>query len=272
MGSTFLSLTNKVLKRLNEVELTSSNFASARNVGAAAKDSVVAAIAEINTREWQWPWNKQDGRGRVSNGIQELQFGTVEPVGMDPEPVNIPVEADCVPDWYSFKLIGTLSEDPPGTWNIVSPPSEPLVYVPREQWYAWGREDDGNSVATGGRGVPRFVFPYAGGGYGVTPMPNGDYILGYEMYITPAELVAYGDTCSIPTVWDYVIVNMALRFFYMFKDNQEGAAYWGDQADKTFARMRYAVINRPDSVYSYMNNFGTGQYLANWYGYVNDAR
>ena len=44
MAESFLTLTNKVLVKLNEVELTSSNFTSARGVQVQAQNAVNEAI------------------------------------------------------------------------------------------------------------------------------------------------------------------------------------------------------------------------------------
>jgi hypothetical protein len=57
MAETFLTLTNKVLAKLNEVELTSANFASSRGIQTQAKNAVNEAIRYINQREFNYPFN-----------------------------------------------------------------------------------------------------------------------------------------------------------------------------------------------------------------------
>ena len=57
MATTFLQLVNQVNRRLNEVELTSTNFASATGFYAHAKDAVNASIRYINQSEFEWPFN-----------------------------------------------------------------------------------------------------------------------------------------------------------------------------------------------------------------------
>ena len=47
MATTFLTLTNELLRRLNEVTLTTSTFATAKNVQAIAKDAINSSIREI---------------------------------------------------------------------------------------------------------------------------------------------------------------------------------------------------------------------------------
>ena len=57
MAYNFLELVNSVARRLNEPELTSSNFASATGFYAQIKDSVNASIRDINLYHEYWPYN-----------------------------------------------------------------------------------------------------------------------------------------------------------------------------------------------------------------------
>ena len=57
MSSTFLDLCNNVLRRLNEVEISSAEFISARGIQALAKDAIITSIAKINQAEYSWPFN-----------------------------------------------------------------------------------------------------------------------------------------------------------------------------------------------------------------------
>ena len=57
MALTFLSLTNSVITRMNEVELTSSNFTNARGVQIQCKNAVNEAIRYINQREFGYSFN-----------------------------------------------------------------------------------------------------------------------------------------------------------------------------------------------------------------------
>ena len=57
MAYNFLGLVNAMNRRLNEVELTSSNFATATGFYSQAKDAVNAAIRYINQSEYFWSFN-----------------------------------------------------------------------------------------------------------------------------------------------------------------------------------------------------------------------
>ena len=58
MATNFLQLTNELLRRLNEVALTTDNFSTAKNVQALAKDSVNNSIREILKDGHQFPFLK----------------------------------------------------------------------------------------------------------------------------------------------------------------------------------------------------------------------
>ena len=71
MAQTYLTLTNSVLARMNEVELTSSNFSTSRGIQTQAKNAVNEAIRYINQKEFSYPFN------HASNS-QVLVPGTVK--------------------------------------------------------------------------------------------------------------------------------------------------------------------------------------------------
>ena len=52
MSGTYLSLTNSVLARLNEVQLTSANFTSARGIQVQAQNAINESVRYINQREF----------------------------------------------------------------------------------------------------------------------------------------------------------------------------------------------------------------------------
>ena len=57
MAYDYLGLVNDVNRRLNEVELTSTNFATANGEYSMIKDAVNASIRFINQHEFEWPYN-----------------------------------------------------------------------------------------------------------------------------------------------------------------------------------------------------------------------
>ena len=61
MASTYLQLTNEVLRDMNEVELTSTTFASSRGVQTTVKDYINRAISDIINSDLNWPFTHAKG-------------------------------------------------------------------------------------------------------------------------------------------------------------------------------------------------------------------
>jgi hypothetical protein len=89
MAETFLTLTNRVLGRLNEVQLTSTSFATARGIQVQAKNAVNESVRYINQKEFQYPFNH-------STKTETLVPGTVR--------YSIPTTAKTV-DYNTFRLV-----------------------------------------------------------------------------------------------------------------------------------------------------------------------
>ena len=89
MAETFLTHTNRVIARLNEVQLTSSDFASSRGIQTQCKNAVNEAVRYINQKEFQYPFNH-------STKTQTLTAGTVK--------YSIPTDAKTV-DYNTFRLV-----------------------------------------------------------------------------------------------------------------------------------------------------------------------
>ena len=54
--STFLNLTNELLRRLNEVQIDQADFGTVKNVQALAKDAINSSIREILQDAQEWPF------------------------------------------------------------------------------------------------------------------------------------------------------------------------------------------------------------------------
>jgi len=68
MALTFLTLSNSVITRMNEVELTSGNFTSSRGVQTQCKNAVNEAIRYINQREFGYSFNHASNSSEVVAG------------------------------------------------------------------------------------------------------------------------------------------------------------------------------------------------------------
>ncbi len=76
MALTFLSLSNDVIIRMNEVELTSSNFSSARGVQVQCKNAVNESIRYINQREFGYSFNHASNSSTLTAGVARYSLPT----------------------------------------------------------------------------------------------------------------------------------------------------------------------------------------------------
>ena len=76
MAETYLTLTNKVIARLNEVELTSSTFSSARGIQKQIKNAINEAIRYINQREYNYPFNHATESKTLTAGVVRYSLPT----------------------------------------------------------------------------------------------------------------------------------------------------------------------------------------------------
>jgi len=76
MALTYLSLTNDVLTRMNEVVLTSANFTDARGIQVQAKNAINEAIRHINQKEFAYPFNHASNSSTVVPGVVRYTIPT----------------------------------------------------------------------------------------------------------------------------------------------------------------------------------------------------
>jgi len=76
MAENYLTLTNKVIARLNEVALTSSTFSSARGIQVQCQNAVNEAIRYINQKEFQYPFNHATDTEVLTAGVVRYSVPT----------------------------------------------------------------------------------------------------------------------------------------------------------------------------------------------------
>lgn len=197
MPSTYIDLCNKVLRRLNEVEIAVGDFPTVRGVQALVKDAVRSSIAKINQAEFEWPFNAAEHTETLVAGQTEYVWPSFFKVS----------------DWNSFQI----QKDASLNANYKT-----LNFIERDVWYKSHRDDDYEAGAAG-RGIPDHVFPSHGNGFGVTPSPNAAYKVRFRYYLNYSDLTNYDDVTRIPESFDTVVIDGALYHLYMFKDNLESA-------------------------------------------------
>ena len=222
MPSTYIDLTNALLRRLNEVEIEVADFADVRGVQALAKDAVRASIAKINAAEFEWPFNSAEHSQSLTVGEEDYSwpqfFKSVE--------------------WNSFYIVN----DGTNTNTTTS-----LDFVSRDYYYDRLRNADldaGNS----GLDLPKYVFPSHGNGYGVSPSPNKAYVLRFRYFLNYAELINYDDQTRVPSTYDHVLIAGAMYHMYLFRDNSEMAGIAQQEFMAGIKEMQTLLLNKYASI------------------------
>jgi len=215
--STFLDLTNQLLRRLNEVEIAQADFPSVRGVQATAKDAIKNSIAKINQAEYEWPFNAVEHTQILAVGQEDYSW---------PQYFK-------VPDFNSFQLQPSSSLGTTATQ---------LKFIDRDFYYKNYKDLDDN--ATAGRGVPEYVAEGFGNGYTITPSPDQAYTIKFRYYQNHNDLVAYSDVTRIPDTYDNVIVEGALMQMYMFRDNMEAAGISAQLFQQGVKEMQGILMNK----------------------------
>jgi len=223
MGSTFLDLTNKVIRRVNDIELTSLTFGAATGFSAVAKDAVIDSIRRINQHQNTWPFNYTD---------------TTQTLTADQAVYSFPADLK-VPDWDSFLIQKS---------DALSVPAKNLYLIDYDEWIARFRERD-KDLETGEGGIPDYVYRTQDNKMGFSTVPDKAYVVEYGYWATPDDLSLHSDTTNIPTAFDHLIVSGALYYVYMFRSNEQAASIENSRFNEGLRAMRTLLINNKEYVY-----------------------
>lgn len=224
MAYDYIGLVNEVNRRLNEVELTSSNFNTAKGFYSQIKDSVNSAIRDINQTHYEWPFNHVLAEETLTAGTTRYAF---------------PNDAGSIDfDTFRVKESSTL-----GNATVK------LGVVSYED-YLENSVDQEYGDNTSKRNVPSSVFQTTSLEWGITPPPNEDYEIVYEYYRVPVDLQSNTDVPSIPERFRHVIIDGAMYHAYMFRSNEQAANLAKSKFEEGLKRMRTILVNR----YTYMRS------------------
>lgn len=218
MAYTYLDLVNKLIKRVNEVELTSSNFASATGFYSHAKDAINNALKEIDAYERFWPFNFSQGSQALVAGTMKYAFPNDTKV-IDFDSFVIP-QNDSLGN-QTRRLIPIAYDD--YKQNLV-----------QHEYY----------TSTSQRDIPRYVVKSPDNYFIVVPNPDKAYTVKFDYFTKVTQLSAYDDVPTIPEEWEQVIINGAMAEVSMFRENPENAQLYSEKFLKGLRDMRIEEINQ----------------------------
>lgn len=220
MATTYLNLTNELLRRLNEVVIDQADFSSVRNVQALAKDAINSSIRKIIQSAQEWPFT-------LTTYNQTLTAGTGT--------YDFPSDMSSV-DWESFYIKQLSSKNnTPRKLDVIS-------YTSYLESFR-SSDDTGNSGS--GISVPTRVYQTQEEKFGVTPVPDDAYVIEYKYWTFPSNLSAYDDTCVIPLRFDHVIIDGAMMYMMRFRSNEQSAAVHQNDFIEGIKMMRRVLVDDP---------------------------
>lgn len=227
--ASFLTLTNLCLTRLNEVLLTDATFSGATGPQASMQIAVNAAIFDISRREQQWPFNYVQQTFITVPGQQEYVV---------PSTVK-------VIKWSTFGISPDLAATPQITARTLWEGD----YI---DWALNRRPMDQNLASTQWT-VPLTVIKGDDGNIILSP-PPGDatnalqtYNLYYDSWADPAPMTLSTNTCSMPDIYNYVIVDGAMYYGYDFRSDVTARQEAKAKFDQGITEMQRELIKPTDA-------------------------
>ena len=242
MATTYLELTNEVLRELNEIPLTSANFTSAVGLQQFVKDSINKSIFDIANEEPQLPF---------------LAVG--ESGGTDPFYGNVTVASVAGTRWYELKASSSSLKDDYASidWDDfylttinVSGETAPFVskglgFLSLADWKRYYRDsenvDDADAQSYGE--PSRVIKSPDGRKFGLSPIPDKVYNIHFYAFDKPTKLSAHGDTVVFPEQYTNVITARARYYVWQFKESPQQAAFALDDYKKGMKHMKSNLMN-----------------------------
>ena len=213
----FLTLSNKVLRAFNEVELTSANFTNSKGIQTAVKDFINRSINDIYTAELEWPFLHADGTITTVAGTAEYSLET----GYKS------IDVDTV---YLIESGADIKDIP---------------YIPYTQFTQQFRERDLDPTTTANRDKPDYHYLTQDDKIGFTPIPDAEYTVHYEYWQTHTDLSSSTDSPVLPTRYHDTIVARSEYYVYQLRADLQSAGLKNAEYDKRIERMRIDLINKP---------------------------
>jgi len=224
MAYDYLGLVNDVNRRLNEVELTSSNFAAATGEYSMIKDAVNSAIRYLNQHEYEWPFNHVETEETLTAGTVRYAY---------------PADAKTLDmDSFRIKRDDTLGNDTKRL-NIITYEEYLDKYVDGEY-----------NTSDNRRALPDYVFRTPSSQFGFVSVPDKAYTVVYEYYRLPVDLINSTDVPSVPEQFRYILLDGAMHYAYMFRGETQESAIMQQRFVDEIKNMRSLYINRYDYVRS----------------------
>ena len=242
MATTYLDLTNEVLRELNEIPLTAANFADATGFQKFVKDTVNKSIFDIANEEPQLPFFSAGVSGATDPFYGNVTVPTVAGqrfYTLKSDSSSITTDYASI-DWDDFYVttINVSGETAPYV-------SKGLRFLTLDDWKRYYRdsenEDDANSQTYG---EPKFVIKSPDSRkFGLSPIPDKVYNVHFYAFVRPTALSAYDDTMVLPEQYSNIVTARMRYYVWQFKESPQQAAFALDDYKKGLKYMKSNLMN-----------------------------
>ncbi len=242
MATTYLDLSNEVLRELNEVVLTSGSFASATGIQGFVKDAINKSLFDVANTEPQLPFFSAGVSGSTDPFYGNVTVATVAGqrwYTLKASSSSITSDYAAV-DWDDFYIttINVSGESAPYT-------STGLKYLTLADWKRYYRDaENADDADTQSYGEPKYVYKSPDHRkFGLSPIPDKVYNVHFYAFEKPTALSAYDDTIPMPEQYSNVLTARTRYYVHQFKENIQQAAMALDDYKKALRHMKSNLIN-----------------------------
>jgi len=242
MATTYLDITNEVLRELNEIPLTSANFASAVGLQQFVKDAVNKSIFDIANAEPQLPFLAVGESGATDPFYGNVTVATVEGTRwyeLKASSSNVANDYASI-DWDDFYIttINVSGESAPYV-------SKGLKFMTLADWKRYYRDSENSDDADSQNyGEPQFIIKSPDNRkFGLSPIPDKVYNIHFYAFDKPTKLDAYGDTVVFPEQYVNVITARVRYYVWQFKESPQQASFALDDYKKELRQMKSNLMN-----------------------------
>lgn len=218
MAYDYLGIVNDVAARFNETVLTSSNFSTSSGYYSVLKEAVNSSLRHINQNHFQWPFNHRTEDLDLDAGVSRY---------------TPPDNAKYV-DYSTFRVRRNSS--------LGVAQGKKLTEISYSEYLEKYIDQEDETDSTKGS-LPLYVAAAPDGDFVVAPMPDKDYEITYEYYAYPVDLVLSTDVPEVPERFRHVVVDGAMYYSYMFRDNVEQAGMSLNKFEQGLKQMRLLLVN-----------------------------
>ena len=222
MAYNYIALVNEVQRRLNEVELSTANFDTAKGFHALSKDALNSSIRHINQEEFEWPWNHVEASEVLLPGTVRYSYP------YDAKTINL--------NTFRIKRNSAL--------NVETIKLKILSYEEYLDKYADMEYNSNEGIRT----IPRYVIRTPSRELVFVPSPDKAYEVIYEYFTSTYDLQKYDDVPTLPEQYRHVVVDGAMYYAYVFRGDMQSASSSIDKFEQGLKNMRSLNINRVDGL------------------------